>query len=144
MSRSLAVLRPEPGNSATARRIEALGLIAVQRPLFAVRPLPWDCPDPARFDTLLLTSANTLRHGGAQLAMLHDLPVIAVGEATAAAARAAGFRVRATGDRDSAAVLVMAGDARVLLLCGREHAGGAVSARDALYASEPVSAQIAD
>jgi len=144
MTRPLAVLRPEPGNAATARRIEALGLTAIRRPLFAVRPLVWQCPDPEAFDVLLLTSANVLRHAGAQLDRLKPLPVIAVGAATAEAARACGFGVRATGDRDGAAALALAGRARVLHLTGREHADGAVAERIAVYASEPVSADVID
>ena len=60
-------------------------------PLFRVEPLPWDAPEPATFDALMLSSANTLRHGGPALARYHHLPAFAVGEATAAAARQAGF-----------------------------------------------------
>jgi uroporphyrinogen-III synthase len=37
MTRSLAVLRPEPGNAATAARIEARGLTAIRLPLFEMR-----------------------------------------------------------------------------------------------------------
>ncbi|MEA3081779.1 MAG: uroporphyrinogen-III synthase, partial [Sphingomonadales bacterium] len=50
------------------------------------------------FDGLLLTSANALRFGGEGLAALRGLKVYAVGEATAEAAREAGFDVAATGD----------------------------------------------
>ena len=38
---SLAVLRPEPGNTATAGRIEAAGARAIRLPLFAVKALDW-------------------------------------------------------------------------------------------------------
>lgn len=138
MTRALAVLRPEPGNAATAGRIEQLGLVAVRLPLFAVRPLPWKLPDVARFDVLLLTSANTLRHGGEQLAQLRHLPVIAVGRATATAARAAGFEVRTTGTGNAATALALAGGSRVLHLTGRDHVDGAVTERIAVYASEGV------
>ena len=64
MSRPLAVLRPEPGNGATAARIEELGFRAIRLPLFAVRALAWTMPDAADHDALLLTSANAVRFGG--------------------------------------------------------------------------------
>ena len=67
MSRAVAVLRPEPGNAATAARIEQVGLTAIRLPLFSVRAVDWVVPDPARFDSLILTSANTPRLAGAGL-----------------------------------------------------------------------------
>lgn len=96
--RRVLVLRPEPGASATVARALELGLDAVPIPLFEVDPVEWDAPDPGKFDGLLLTSANAVRHGGAQLSKLRGLPVYAVGEATAEAAREAGFDIAATGD----------------------------------------------
>ena len=117
--KSYAVLRPEPGNSATAARLRALGHRVVQLPLFEVAPLGWSPPDPAGFDALLLTSANAVRHAGPGLAELEALPVLAVGAATAAAARAAGVTVAITAD---AAALIGAaqGHARLLHLSGQE------------------------
>lgn len=70
--------------------------------------MAWSAPDPTRFDALLLTSANAPRHAGAALRALAGLPVVAVGTATAAAARAAGLTVRLTGDRDAAALVAAA------------------------------------
>ena len=60
---------------------------------------------PGRFDALLLTSANAVRLGGSELAKLRDLPVTAVGEATAAAARDAGFRVETIGSGNAVDLL---------------------------------------
>ena len=68
-----------------------MGLEPVVVPLFEANPLAWDAPDPAGFDVVAMTSANAARHGGAGLARFTHLPVFAVGEATAGAARAAGF-----------------------------------------------------
>jgi len=96
--RRVLVLRPEPGASATVERAREMGLDAVAVPLFAVEPVAWKVPDPARFDGLLLTSANAARHGGEQLQRLRGLRVYAVGEATAEAARDAGFDIAATGE----------------------------------------------
>lgn len=125
MTRRLAVLRPEPGNAATAARIEAIGLTAIRLPLFEVQALDWAAPDPSGFDALLLTSANAVRHGGPGLTPLRHLPVYAVGEATATAARAAGFAISYTGVRDGADLVRQAagrGVRRALLLGGRDRA----------------------
>ena len=119
----LVVLRPEPGNTRTAAALRALGLDVRQVPLFAVVPVYWTPPNPTGFDGLLLTSANAVRHGGGQLGAMKRLPVVAVGAATAAAARDAGFAVAVTGDADAQAVIAEARDrglARLLHLAGRE------------------------
>jgi uroporphyrinogen-III synthase len=145
LSRAIAVLRPEPGNAATAAAIEALGLTAVRLPLFEVHAIDWVAPDAARFDALLLTSANAPRHAGPGLAALRALPVHAVGAATAAAAREAGLDVVAVGDGDGAALVAAAaarGVRRALLLGGRDRAveGHPIIAKTiAIYASEPVA-----
>jgi len=144
MTRPIAVLRPEPGGSATARRIAAAGMEAICLPLFEVRPVDWRVPDADAHDLLLLTSANAVRHAGPGLAALRSLPVAAVGEATANAARAAGFAVALTGDRDAAALcdaLVAAGFSRALHLAGRDRTlacGGPIARIETVYASEPV------
>jgi uroporphyrinogen-III synthase len=98
--RKLLLLRPEPGLSASAERARAMGLEVVACPLFEVEPVQWSPPDPARYEALLLTSANALRHGGDGLESLKSLPVHAVGAATAAAAEEAGFRVQTVGCGD--------------------------------------------
>jgi len=124
VSRALLVLRPEPGASATAARAAALNLPTVTAPLFTIVPLDWSAPDPAGFDALLLTSANAARHGGVLLARYAGLPVYAVGAATAAAARTAGFAAVAVGDADGEAMVARAaqdGISRLLHLTGREH-----------------------
>ncbi len=126
----LLILRPEPGNSATAARARAMGLEAVRCPLFEVEPLAWTAPDAAEFDFLLLTSANALRHGGAQLPTLTRLDVLAVGAATADAARAAGFTVAMTGDGGVDALLgALPGERRLLQLSGAGHVQSATRHR---------------
>ena len=134
--RPLAVLRPEPGNAATAQAIEARGRRAIRLPLFTVRPVAWDVPDPARFDALVVTSANAFRHGGAGLDALRRLPVHAVGAATAAAARVAGFVVVQVGSSDAAALLGELAGKAVLHLAGREHRSLAGVRTAIVYASE--------
>lgn len=143
MSRPIAVLRPEPGNRVTAAAIEARGRIAIRMPLFAVRPLAWQVPDANDFDALILTSANAVRHGGAGLSALRGLPVHAVGEATAEAARRAGFHVVAVGAAGADTLLATAeaaGIRHALHLAGRERTiegGGIVARVIPVYASEP-------
>jgi uroporphyrinogen-III synthase len=63
-------LRPEPGLSATLDKARALGLAITGLALSEIRAVPWDCPDPARFDGLLIGSANALLQGRANLARI--------------------------------------------------------------------------
>lgn len=95
--RPVAIFRPEPGACRTEERAQQLGLATIRIPLFRVEPREWQIPD-GRFDGLLLTSANAVRHGGPNLAALTHLPVHAVGSATADAARQAGFTVATCGE----------------------------------------------
>ncbi len=148
MTRAVAILRPEPGNTRTAARIEALGLIAIRLPLFAIAPLTWTPPDPGDHDALLLTSANAVRQAGPGLARLIALPVVAVGEETAAAARSAGLTVAlvGTGDAETAVARArQAGFGRPLHLAGRDrtallHPVDAI----AVYASDATEVAPAD
>jgi len=117
----LLVLRPEPGASATLARARAMGLEAVAVPLFEVEPVDWDAPDAGGFDGLLLTSANAVRCAGAQLQELRGLKAYVVGEATAEAARDAGFDIASTGDAGVDRLLgSIEPDLRLLHLCGED------------------------
>jgi uroporphyrinogen-III synthase len=120
--RRLAVLRPEPGASETVARARELGLDPLAIPLFDIEPLDWAHPDAQGFDGLLLTSANAVNHAGDGLRLLRGLPVYAVGDATATAARDAGFGIAATGDGGVDRLLgSIDPDLRLLHLCGEEH-----------------------
>ena len=143
MTNKVLVLRPEPGASETAARARAAGLEPLVAPLFEVRPLAWSAPEPAEFDAVLLTSANAARHGGLE-AFAH-LPCYAVGEATGAAAEAAGFSQVIAGPSDGAAALALiaqAGLRRVFRPAGRDHISleheGVSIERRAVYASDAV------
>ena len=119
----LVVTRADPGGSATVEQARAVGLDARHVQLFAARSMAWEAPQAAGYDAILLTSAQAARLGGAQLARLADLPVHAVGEATASAARAVGLRVAVTGESDVRTLLDGMASSRierVLWLCGRE------------------------
>ena len=93
-------------------------------PLFEVRPLAWNAPDPTDYDALLLTSANAPRHAGPELTKLAALPCYCVGEGTAAEAVRRGCARPTVGPGDAAALLtVMAAEGvrAVLHLRGRDH-----------------------
>lgn len=141
----LLILRPERGAFATAKRAEALGLSPMIRSLFKVVPRAWDAPDPALFDSLLLTSTNAIRYGGGAVALYRDLPVFAVGAATAQAARAAGFTTVIEGNGNAADTIRTLGKARFsrpLHLAGEDrtpypHVPFTVTTR-VVYVAEPV------
>jgi len=119
----LFILRPEPGASQTARRAQAMGFHPIIHPLFAIKPVAWEPPDPAAYDGVMITSANAVRHGGPALARYHQLPLFAVGQASAKAAREAGFVDVREGDGGVAALLQRIADAgfhRILHLSGRD------------------------
>lgn len=122
MSFHLLALRPEPGLAATLDKARGLGLAITGQPLSAIRPLGWECPDPEGIDGLLIGSANAILHGGENLARLTSKPVYAVGEATAAAARSAGFTVAMTGSGGLQGVLdAIAAPCHLLRIAGEEH-----------------------
>lgn len=122
MSGFILAVRPEPGCSATVEAGRALGLAIGGHPLFEIRPLAWQAPPPEAIDALLLGSANAVRRGSAALAGLRGKPVHAVGEATAAAAEAAGFTVAATGRGELQGLLdTLAAPLRLLRVTGAEH-----------------------
>lgn len=123
MSGRVLILRPQPGAAESAERARAMRLEPIVAPLFELRPLAWEPPDPARFEAVMLTSANAVRCGGDAMTPLLGLPCYAVGEATAAAARAAGFADLRTGPSDGAAlVAAMAADGirAAFHPCGRD------------------------
>ena len=99
-----------------------MGLDVIGCPLYQVEPVAWQVPEPAGYDGLLLTSANAVRHGGAELDKLKALSAHAVGAATASAARAAGFTLETVGDGDIVDLLSnLPPDIRLLHLAGERH-----------------------
>jgi uroporphyrinogen-III synthase len=114
------IVRPAPGNAATAHAVRALGLEPAVVPLFEIVPLGWTVPDPHRFDAVIMTSANAARLGGDGLVRFVHLPLFAVGEATGKAAEAAGFVQVQCGTGDVAALAPLL-PARILHLTGADH-----------------------
>jgi uroporphyrinogen-III synthase len=123
MSRPIVILRPEPENSETRARLQALGLTAIAMPLFKVEAASWDAPDPTPFTAVMMTSANAARFGGHELAKYRHLPLFAVGHATEAAAKEAGFISVTAGEGTVAhllATFATLGTQRILHLCGAD------------------------
>ncbi|MEJ8631019.1 uroporphyrinogen-III synthase [Sphingomonas sp. I4] len=119
--------------------LHAAGLTARWIPLFEARAVEWTPPDPDMVDALLLTSAQAVRLAGPGLDDLRHKPVVAVGPATAATARAAGLSVVLTGTRDAAAVVAeakAAGLTRLLHLAGRDRVETGAMVRT-VYAADP-------
>jgi uroporphyrinogen-III synthase len=88
--RTIWITRAEPGASATAARLTALGHEAIVEPLFELKSL--DTPLHLEgVGALAFTSANGVR-AFAERTPQRSLRVFAVGEATSEAARKAGFR----------------------------------------------------
>ena len=144
----LLVLRPEPGAGATAAAARERGLHPLVAPLFAIRAVAPDLSGLRdRPDALLFTSANAVRALGDRSAAWREWPVYAVGAATAAAARAAGFATVTAGASDAAAILARAaadGCRHLLHLAGREHRAADHPDiridRVVCYAADPVEA----
>jgi uroporphyrinogen-III synthase len=102
------ITRAEPGASRTAEKLRALGHEPVVAPLLEVHALPGSI-DLDGVGALAFTSANGVR-AFAERCPERSLPVFAVGDATATAARRAGFSevASAEGDLDALADLIAA------------------------------------
>ena len=84
------ITRAEPGASATAKRLTALGCQPIVEPLFELRPVDSRL-DLEGIGALAFTSANGVR-AFAERSTVRALRVFAVGDATCEAAKAVGFR----------------------------------------------------
>lgn len=121
--RTVWVTRAEPGATATAERLAALGYRPLVAPVLTVRDLTPEI-DLDGVQALAFTSANGVR-AFAALTPRRDLPVFAVGGATALAARGVGFSAVTDADGDVealAAVIVEARPGGVLHPTAREAA----------------------
>jgi uroporphyrinogen-III synthase len=100
--RRIWITRALPGAESTAERVRGLGFEAIVAPVLKLRDLPGRI-DLAGVGALAFTSANAVRAFAAR-SKRRDLPVFAVGEATAGAARLAGFAEVVSADGDVAAL----------------------------------------
>ena len=127
--RAVLITRPEPGANETAALIRALGLEPVLAPLMRVKLLAMRLPSPGTIQAILATSANAIAGLAATPANELDRshPLLAVGDATAERARAAGFTATesASGNAKDLTALtcrrLQPGGAPLLLACGRGH-----------------------
>lgn len=103
----VAITRAEPGAGATAARVTRLGHRPLIAPLVTIKPLHPPLPDAmTRAQALVFTSAQTPALVTDRQALL-EIPVFAVGDSTAAAARSAGFTTVHSADADGAALLAL-------------------------------------
>ena len=101
----MLITRAADAAGRTAQRLIALGFIPITAPMLAIAPLRATLPPTTALQAVLVTSANALP---ALDANLHHVKLLAVGDATATRARAAGFRqvVSAAGNAMDLARLV--------------------------------------
>ena len=146
----MLITRPEPGAGETAARVAALGFRPISAPLLQIRLLHGRLPPAARLQAIVAASGNAI---AALPPHYHRLPLLAVGEATAARARAAGFTRVSSADGDARALAALTGqtcdrDGAALLLATGRGQGETLAAdlrarslrviRRAVYAATPV------
>jgi uroporphyrinogen-III synthase len=90
---AILVTRPQPDNEATAAALRAKGLDVLLAPMLRFEPVAFQDDADARYGAVIVSSANAIRAIEAHLTgRLLALPLFAVGERTAEAARHAGFQ----------------------------------------------------
>jgi uroporphyrinogen-III synthase len=131
----ILITRPVEDSERTAEALWAAGHEAVVVPLFEIQPLTHVMP--VHFDAFIATSANALRH--ARLTPEHSVaPIFTVGDATATAAKQAGFGAihSARGDSADLAILLKATlqpGARIGYLAGTPRQDDALQALSGLF-----------
>ncbi len=90
---TVLITRPVDDAAETARMAEALGFIPVIAPVMAVHDVAAPLPDPGLYKAIIFSSANGVRSFERRMVgdVYANLPVFAVGDHTALAARNAGF-----------------------------------------------------
>ena len=90
---AVLVTRPQPDDEATAAALRGRGFEALLAPMLRFEPVAFHDDTDASHGAVIVTSANALRGIAPHLAgsRLLQLPLFAVGEHTAAAARRAGM-----------------------------------------------------
>jgi len=110
---AVLVTRPHPDDEATASALRDRGFEVLRAPMLRFEPVKFSDDEDALYGAVIVTSANALRAIASQLAgsRLLKLPLFAVGEHTATAAREAGFVqvITAKGGAGALRDLVLAG-----------------------------------
>lgn len=152
MSRPVLVVRSEPGASETAARLAEHGHAPILSPVSSI-VFEAGAPDLSGVDALAFTSANGVR-ALERLTQDRDWDVFAVGDATALAAREAGFRRAhsASGDlsalidlifselREGVKIAHVSGEAIAGDLCETLCSAGLDCRRVVVYRAEPATA----
>jgi uroporphyrinogen-III synthase len=109
---AVLVTRPNPDDETTASALRARGFEVLRAPMLRFEPVAFRDDEDARYSAVVVTSANALRGIAPHLkgSRLLKLPVFAVGEHTASAARGIGFEkvIPANGDAAALRDLVLA------------------------------------
>ena len=109
---AILVTRPHPDDETTAAGLRSQGYEVLQAPMLRFEPVAFHDDLDARYGAVFVTSANALRGLAPHLAgsRLLKLPLFAVGEHTAAAARGIGFEnvIPANGDATALRELMLA------------------------------------
>lgn len=152
-SQRVAVTRAAPENERTAARLRAMGAEPVLAPLLTIERRDFDA-SLAGIQALLFTSINGVRAFAGET-MARTTPVMAVGDATAQAARDAGFTDVRSANGDIEALSALARQTfdpaagALLHISGADVAGDLIAALDAAgfdaerrigYAARPVAA----
>jgi uroporphyrinogen-III synthase len=134
---SVLVTRPEPENAATADALRQYGFEVLLAPLLQFEALPIRHDDDVSYGGVIVTSASALRaiRSHPLCGRLIELPVFAVGNRTADAARTVGFANVLSADGDVAALRKLITDSipkrgrktPLLYLLGTDIAGDIVS-----------------
>jgi uroporphyrinogen-III synthase len=110
---AVLVTRPYPDDEATAAALRDRGFEVLRAPMLRFEAVPFGDDEDAEYGAVIVTSANALRAIASQLSgsRLLKLPLFAVGEHTATAARDAGFSQVMAGKGAASALrdLVLAG-----------------------------------
>jgi uroporphyrinogen-III synthase len=109
---AVLVTRPHPDDETTASGLRARGYEVLQAPMLRYEPIAFSDDEDGQYGAVIVTSANAVRGLVPQLkgSRLLKLPLFAVAEHAASAARAAGFEnvISASGDAGSLRDLVLA------------------------------------
>ncbi len=100
------VTRPQPQAAALAAVLRQEGVEVLVDPLLRIVPTPQPIIDLRGVQAILLTSVNGVRALAAATAV-RDIPVFAVGEASATVARAAGFGPVMAADGDAISLVAL-------------------------------------
>ncbi|MBS0528042.1 MAG: uroporphyrinogen-III synthase, partial [Proteobacteria bacterium] len=103
---AILVTRPEPDNAMTAAALRGKGFEVLQSPMLRFETVAFEVDPDAHYGAIVVTSANALRAliGHPIRESVLKLPVFAVGEHTADAARQVGFRDVVAAGGDAAAL----------------------------------------